>query len=319
MTTAQAVPLLEHIRELRRRVMWSVAFVLLGAGLGYLLYDQLLYVLQLPYGGDLYYTTPTGALSFLIKVCLAFGFVIGLPVATYHLLAFIAPVARLHTRRMIAAYLFASLLLAVAGVGFAYFVSLPAALHFLTSFGNPSSVQALITANEYFNFVLAYVAGFAFLFQIPLLIMAINRMTPLKPLKLLGGIKYVVLLSFIVAAILTPTPDPVNQAIMAGPMVVLYLFSIGLVALFGRRVDVVAVDSEVQAAARALPDSLVKEIAAPPAQPLEQELVSDVVIQRTLKPARASLQHPPRKAQQAYPSQNRPLISDFRATPTTAL
>lgn len=233
MSDSSTAPFVEHVRELRRRVLWSLTFVCLGAGVGYLLYEKLLFILQQPYGRELYYTTPTGALSFLIKVCVTFGFIVGLPVVTYQILAFIAPVAKIQTRRTIAGYLFASVSLAAAGVFFAYFISLPAALHFLVNFGNPESVQALITANEYFNFVLAYLAGFALLFQIPLLVLAINRITPLKPLKLLGGIKYVVLASFIVAAVLTPTPDPFNQAIMAGPMVLLYLISVGLVAAFG--------------------------------------------------------------------------------------
>jgi sec-independent protein translocase protein TatC len=235
MAQAETAPFFEHIRELRRRIMWSLLFIGVGAGVGYYLYEKLLYVLQLPYGHELYYTTPTGALSFLIKVCLTFGFIVGLPMLTYQLLAFIAPIAKMHTRRIIALYLLASVSLAAAGIGFAYFVSLPAALHFLVNFGNPDSVQALITANEYFNFVLSYLAGFAVLFQIPLIMMGVNRITPQKPLKLLKGTKYVVLLSFIVAAILTPTPDPFNQAIMAGPMIVLYLASIGLVAVFGRQ------------------------------------------------------------------------------------
>lgn len=233
MATAGSAPLIEHVRELRRRSLWSVAFVLAGAAVGYFLYDAILAILQMPYGQELYYTTPTGALSFLIKVCLTFGFVVGLPVMAYHLLSFIAPVARIQTRRVIAGYLLASIGLAAAGIGFAYFVSMPAALHFLVNFGNPESVKALINANEYFNFVLSYLAGFAVLFQIPLLMMGINRITPLKPMKLLAGIKYVILVSFIVSAILTPTPDPFNQTIMAAPMVVLYLLSVGLVAVFG--------------------------------------------------------------------------------------
>lgn len=235
MPAAASAPLFEHVRELRRRLLWSLTFVIVGAGIGYVLYEKLLYLLQLPYGKELYYTAPTGALSFLIKVCLTFGFVVGLPMIVYQLLAFIAPVAKMQTRRIIALYLFTSVALALLGISFAYFVSLPAALHFLVNFGNPDTVQALITANEYFNFVLSYLAGFAVLFQIPLLIMGINRITPLKPRKLLGGFKYAVLLSFIVAAILTPTPDPVNQTIMAGPIVILYLLSVGLVAVFGRK------------------------------------------------------------------------------------
>lgn len=128
--------------------------------------------------------------------------------------------------------------LACLGMAFAYFVSLPASLHFLTTFGDSGDIHALITANEYFNFVLTYVAGFAILFQVPLIITFTNRVTPLPPKKLLGATRYVIVLSFIVAAIITPTPDPMNQAIMAGPIILLYLLSVCIVTLHPKRLKI---------------------------------------------------------------------------------
>lgn len=127
-------------------------------------------------------------------------------------------------------YIGCSILLAGAGIAFAYLVSLPAALHFLTNFGG-QQVESLITADAYFNFALAYIAGFAVLFQLPLIVLFTNRITPLKPGKMMGAQKYIILGSFIVAAILTPTPDPINQSIMAVPVVLLYQISIILVLL----------------------------------------------------------------------------------------
>src|SRR5690606_30989639 len=141
------------------------------------------------------------------------GLVVALPALSYHIFGFFGPIIPNKTKRATVLYLLMSVTLACLGMAFAYFVSLPASLRFLTTFGDSGDIHALITANEYFNFVLTYVAGFAILFQVPLIITFTNRVTPLPPKKLLGATRYVIVLSFIVAAIITPTPDPMNQAI----------------------------------------------------------------------------------------------------------
>ncbi len=226
----------EHIRELRGRVMWSLAFVVIGAGVGYALHDTLLAILQQPLHEKLYYTTPTGAFSFIIKICTVFGFLVALPVAIYHIFAFFGPLIKARTKKQFISYVLASFLLASAGIAFAYFISLPAALNFLVNFGSDKgSMAALITANEYFNFVLAYIAGYAVLFQLPLIMAFINRVKPLPPKKMLSGTRYVILGSFIVAAIITPTPDPFNQFIMAGPIILLYFASIVMIMFINMR------------------------------------------------------------------------------------
>lgn len=231
----QRLTFAEHIHELRKRLMWALLFVAIGAGIGYALNDTILTILQQPLNERLYYNTPTGAFSFIIKVCCVFGFVVALPVVVYQIFAFFGPLVKARTRRSFVTYVLLSVLLACGGIAFAYFISLPAALHFLVNFGSGSGdIQALITADEYFNFVLAYIAGFAVLFQLPLIILFINRATPLKPKQLLGGTRYVILASFIISAIITPTPDPMNQALMAGPIIGLYFVSVLVVALTNR-------------------------------------------------------------------------------------
>ncbi len=224
MAASQAATFADHVGELRRRLMWSLLFVAIGGTVGYFLNDKLLVVLQKPLNQTLYYTNPTGAFSFIIKVCVVFGLTVSLPVITYNLFAFFDPVLQTRTKRMFFWYIFSSVFLAGLGILFAYFVSLPAALHFLVNFGG-GDIQALITANEYFNFVLAYLGGFALLFQLPLIMGFVNRITPLTPGKLLGATRYVVLASFVLAAIITPTPDPLNQTLMAGPVILLYFLS----------------------------------------------------------------------------------------------
>lgn len=226
-------PFIEHVHELQKRLTWSVLALAIGGGVAYNFYQPLLNLVQRPLGQTLYYTSPTGGFSFLFKVCLAAGFVFALPVILYHIFGFLGPLLHRRQRASIVAYTMWSIDLAYAGVLFAYFVSLPAALHFLAKFGG-AGVQSLITVDEYFNFALAYLAGFALLFQVPLVILFINRIKPLKPSKMMGAQRFVILFSFIIAAILTPTPDPFNQLLMAAPAILLYQVGIVLVLVVNR-------------------------------------------------------------------------------------
>lgn len=218
----------DHMAEFRTRLMWSVIALVFGGVIGYYLQDQIIAFLVKPLGQELFYTSPTGGLDFLIKICLFFGFLLAIPVIIYNLIQFIAPAVPNHITYNVYKILLISIILAITGAAFAYYVCLPAALHFLNTFTN-STIQSLISAQEYFNFVMIYMAGFAALFQMPLIIYFINKVTPLKPAKLLKNQRVVILVSFVIAAILTPTPDPINQFLMAAPMIGLYQASVGVV------------------------------------------------------------------------------------------
>lgn len=227
-------PFLEHVYELRGRLAWCVVALLIGTTIGYFIKDQLLQLLVAPLGQTLYYTSPGGGFSLIVQLCLGFGVIFAVPVLIFHIIRFLAPVLPNYSLRFLIIILLASCTLVSMGVTFAYFVSLPAALYFLNEFSN-DQVQALISTDTYMSFVALYLAGFAVLFQLPLLLLIINSVTPLKPKKLLVNAKWVLLASFIIAAIITPTPDPFNQTIMAGPIVMLYLLSILLVKIVNRK------------------------------------------------------------------------------------
>ena len=229
-------PFLEHVQELRGRLGWCVAALLAGTAAGYHLKDQLLELLVKPLGKTLYYTSPGGGFSLIVQLCLGFGIVCAVPVVLYQLIKFLSPVLPNYSIRLLAIVLISSCLLVGIGVSFAYFVSLPAALYFLNEFSN-EQVQALISTDTYISFVAIYLAGFAILFQLPLVLLLINIIKPLTPKKLLANTKWVILVSFIVAAIITPTPDPFNQTIMAGPVIALYLGSTIPLKIVNRRRD----------------------------------------------------------------------------------
>jgi sec-independent protein translocase protein TatC len=235
-TTSAAVakPFIEHVHELRQRLFVVVLAIAVGSAVGYALSDRLITILKEPLHQTLFYTTPTGAFSFVFRLSVSFGVIVALPVILYHIVRFLSPVMRHVTKRYIATMLTASLLLAAIGVVGAYFVSLPSALKFLTGF-HSNEIQSLITADEYFNFVLAYLAGSALLFQLPLIMLVINRITPLKPRKLMSWERYVIAGSFIIGALLTPTPDPFNQALMSIPIIITYQIGVVIIWLGNRR------------------------------------------------------------------------------------
>ena len=219
---------IEHVNELRLRFAW-LTFAVVGASiLAYLFHPMLTAIIQRPFGQPLYFTSPVGGLNFLIKLSITFGLIVALPVILFQIAKFFAPILERAHKRSLAKYVVWSIFLAYGGVVFAYFISLPSALHFLTSFST-ENITALITANEYYDFVLAYLLGFALLFQIPLIVLFVNKIKPLTPGGMMGAQRYIVLASFVVAAILTPTPDPINQTIMALPAILLYQVSVFLV------------------------------------------------------------------------------------------
>lgn len=232
--TSSRQSFLGHVQELRGRLAWSVVALLIGTTIGYFIRDRLLTLLVAPLGKTLYYTSPGGGFSLIIQLCLGFGVIVAVPVFIFHLIRFLSPALPHYSLRFLIITLISSCILLSAGVAFAYYVSLPAALYFLNEFSN-DQIQALISTDTYMSFVALYVAGFAVLFQLPLLLLIVNNITPLRPKKLLFATKWVVLGSFIIAAIITPTPDPFNQTIMAGPIIILYLMSVALVKMVNQK------------------------------------------------------------------------------------
>jgi sec-independent protein translocase protein TatC len=220
---AQALPtFLDHVHELRRRLFWVVAVVLIVSAVSYGFLNDIISLLTAPLGDrQLYYLTPAGGLTFAFKLCSFVGLVVGVPVLMYHIYRFLEPLMG-GKRKSALFYVGLSTMFAAAGIAFAYFVSLPAALHFLTNF-NLNNIEAMLTVDSYLSFVVTYLLGAALLFQIPLLLLIINTMTPLKPSKL------VIVGAFILAAIISPTPDIMNQAFLAIPIIAMYQLGIFLV------------------------------------------------------------------------------------------
>ncbi len=222
---------MDHIRELRGRLFWIAVIFLVASAAAYPFRDIIINFLVAPLDGmELYYLTPAGGFSFIIKVCTYVGIVATMPAVIYHLYRYLQPAVGKIQGRTVLSYVFFSTLLALTGIAFAYFVSLPAALHFLTNF-DLKSVTAMLTVDAYFSFVTTYLIGAALLFQLPLLLLIINSIVTLPPRKLMSYQRHMLLGAFVVAAIISPTPDIMNQALLAGPIIAMYQVGILLVWL----------------------------------------------------------------------------------------
>ena len=228
------VPFIEHLYELRFRLLIYIVTLIALTALSFYFYPIILQIMLLPINQKLFYTSPGGGLDLMIRLSLLAGFIFSLPMLLYQTFKFIEPSLPLNHNLKTFNLILSSFVLTVLGLAFAYFISLPASLYFLSNFSS-DQIQALITTNEYFGFVSRYLLGFALFFQLPLILFLINNIYSIKVSAILKFQKYVIVLSFILAAILTPTPDFINQAIMAAPLIALYYFSTFILYLTNRR------------------------------------------------------------------------------------
>ena len=222
---------LEHIYELRSRIVWVALTLIIGSAIGFQYHDFLVSIVIAPLHGEkLVYLTPGGGFSFIFTVCLYFGALLTIPVIIYHIYRFLQPVLGKTSRRLVAGIILTSIMLAASGVLFGYYVAVPAAIEFLSTFAG-EAVTPNLTAESYLNFVVAYMVGLAALFQLPLLLYIFDYVKPFPPGSLWASQRFVVVGSFIAAAIITPTPDVINQLIIAVPIVVMYQFGVIAVAM----------------------------------------------------------------------------------------
>lgn len=231
-STPSQLTFLEHLRELRTRLFWVVLTLIVTSAMAFQVKDFLIQVVMAPLDGEkLVYLTPGGGFSFIFTLCIYFGALLSIPVAVYHLYRFLQPLLRRASHRFITIFIALSALLATAGTVFGYYVAIPAALQFLTTFAG-DTVTPNLTADSYLNFVVAYVLGLAAMFQIPLLLFLVDHIKRIPPGGLASSQQYVIIGAAVAAAIITPTPDALNMAIIAVPIVVVY--EIGALAVFMR-------------------------------------------------------------------------------------
>lgn len=264
---------LDHLRELRRRLIIVVLFIVAGAIVGWVLYDPVLKFLEHPYCAvpaehryngqdgkscDLIYTGVLDGFTTRLKVSFIAGTVFSAPFWLYQIWGFITPGLRKNERKYTVVFIAASTLLFAAGMGLAYVVLAKGLSVLLGSAG--SGTQALLTVNSYLSFVTLMMVIFGAAFELPLLVVLANLAGVLSARVLKKSQRLAIFLIFAFAAVATPSTDPFTMCAMAVPMVVLFegavLFAIVREARVARREPEQYPDDEMPSQVNAIPEPI---------------------------------------------------------------
>ncbi len=232
---ADGKDLTSHLAELRRRLIICLIAVAAGVIISFAFADQLFAILIRPAGGvSLIFVEVTEMLSTYMQVCFIGGIVISMPVLVYELIAFVAPALTPREKRYIWIALPFIIAMFVGGVLFGYFVLIPPAMNFLLSFGVGIATPQIRIGN-YITLVSRLLLAIGLVFETPVITTLLARLGILSSGWLLRQWKWAVILAFVLGAVITPTIDPVNQTLVAAPLIVLYLLSILLAKIVEKR------------------------------------------------------------------------------------
>jgi len=236
-------PFMAHLKELRNRILYSAISVAIGLGIGMIFGNQILFLLKLPAGNiKLVTLTLVEPVSVYFKVSLTAGVIIAMPFLVYQLFAFVAPGLTPREKRIIFTVLPAITFMFLCGVAFGYFVALPPSLNFLYNF-NSSVADAMPSLSNYISFVTRILLVIGLVFETPLVVMVMAKLGVVSPQWLASRRKWWIVLAFIISAIVTPTPDPVNQCIVAIPLILLLELGILLARLVYKKREQPAAES----------------------------------------------------------------------------
>ena len=222
--------LMEHLEELRRRLLWSVGFLMLGFAVAYGFHVRLYGVVQAPLTNlhiQLNYTHPTDPLNLYIKTALYGGAILASPLILYQLWLFIAPGMYSHEKRFVIPFMGATVLLFFAGAWFGYHWVFPGALQVLV-LGFGKNFHPVLTIEDYTNFFLAVILGLGATFELPVVIFFLALFGIVDGKFLVRNFRYAIMAIFLLAAIICPTPDPFGMCLFASPMLVLYGIGVGI-------------------------------------------------------------------------------------------
>ncbi|MBI5646405.1 MAG: twin-arginine translocase subunit TatC [Ignavibacteriae bacterium] len=229
---------LDHLEELRWRIIYTLLGIVIGSAVVWAFKDFLMEdVLLRPAKENhlqLQNLRPFGQLFLYMQVSLFGGIILSIPNILLQIWLFVSPGLYPHERKYIRWIVVFSSFCFLAGVAFAYFVILPAAFSFFVSFGTPL-IENNISIDEYFNFILNLMLGAGLVFELPMVSAFLARLGILTPQFMRKYWRHAVIIILIVAAFLTPTPDPYNMLLLAIPMVGLYEISIWIAKLVSRK------------------------------------------------------------------------------------
>lgn len=237
--TAQQMSFIEHLEELRRRLLWAILSVGIAFAVCWMFAGELYDIASAPIRQNpavtLSVSRPQDIVNLYVKVTLVTAVFFSSPLVLLQAWLFISPGLHRHERRYAIPFVLSASLLFIAGGAFGYFIAFPVALEFLIDWTVASKLTPIIDAVSYFDLFFNIIVALGVVFQIPAVIFVLSRIGLVTARGLVRYLKHAVVGCVVLAALITPTPDIPNMLVVAGPMLALYVAGIGVAWLFGRK------------------------------------------------------------------------------------
>ena len=237
-TDRSRMTFLEHLDELRRRLIYSAYALAVCCAVTFYWWKEI-YLYAVTYfnafGGTLIFNQPMSGFMFSLKLSALIGVVVASPFLFSQLWLFVAPGLYAREKKVVVPFVLFSTALFGGGAWFAHRIAFPSMMRFFAGYEVDGAISWLPTLETIFGFYVKVVLGLGLIFQMPILVFFLARFGMLTAGFMLRKFKYAVLIIFVVAAIITPTGDPVNLMVFAAPMFVLYLVSIGVAWMFAKK------------------------------------------------------------------------------------
>ena len=237
------MPFLDHLEELRWRIIWSLLGLVVGVAIAFVIVVKLdfLNVLQHPIapllrGHKLVYTHPSDAFSVVMSASMWLGIAFAFPVIGYNVWAFVAPALYSHEKKVVLPILIGAVILFLSGAAMAYFVVIPLTLNFLLTF-QTASLDPMITVQEYFGFVISLVVSFGLAFELPIAVVLLTLLGIVTPAFLQKFRRHAAVVCVVVGAFLSPGDAVTSTVAMAVPLYILYELSVFLSYFVKRKRD----------------------------------------------------------------------------------
>lgn len=228
MSTNEEMSLVEHLGELRKRIMWILLVLVIGMVAGLISAKPIIrYLKNIPPADSISWNvfSPWDALRLYMNFGLAVGILITLPVTLYHIWAFVKPGLRETEQKASIIYIPYAFVLFLAGLSFGYWVVFPMAFYFTSSISKSLDITEMYGAAEYFTFMFNIILPLALVFEMPIVVMFLTKIRLLNPKRLHKFRRYAYMLLVILATVITP-PDAISAILVALPLIVLYEFSV---------------------------------------------------------------------------------------------
>ncbi len=226
------MPFLDHLEELRRRLLKAGVACIIGASISWFFVDHVIDLIA-SLVGEVYFMAPTEAFLVRLKLSIIMGIMLAVPVISYQLWRFVSPGLYPREKMLVVPVVLAATVFFALGASFCYFIVLPAAIKFLMGYGT-ENMTPLISIGNLLSFAAYLVLAFGIVFELPVVAYFLGRVGLVSYKMLAKGRRYAVVLSLVLGATLTP-PDVFSQVMLAGPLLLLYELSIWLVRFTGKR------------------------------------------------------------------------------------